>query len=133
MDSGSTPILTEQGESNQLPSISGFAIFGLLMFVFLSVSYAQQVAAYGEDLYNGRLRCRNCHGRTGEGGSGPSIANTQSPLRNFAKYMRLPNEEMPAYSPRLTSDTELAIPYHWLEGADAIKVSPWNARPLSVT
>lgn len=97
----------------------------LLVFVFLSVSYAQRAAPSGEEVYIDRLGCWNCHGTTGQGaGSGIVLARTPLALRRFVGYVRLPNKEMPPFAPMMVSDAELAIVYRWLDGREAVNAPP---------
>jgi mono/diheme cytochrome c family protein len=97
----------------------------LLVLLLLTVSYAQQAAPSGEEVYVDRLGCWNCHGKTGQGGGGSAnIAKTRLPLRRFVSYVRLPSKEMPPYADMLASDAELAIVYRWLDGVEATRTPP---------
>jgi cbb3-type cytochrome c oxidase subunit III len=96
----------------------------VLLFVLLAVTYAQQAAPSGEEVYVDRLGCWNCHGKSGGGGAGATISKTKLSLRKFVGYVRLPSKEMPPYAPLLASDEELAIVYRWLDGVESLKTPP---------
>jgi hypothetical protein len=91
----------------------------------LTVSYAQQAAPSGEEMYFDRLGCWNCHAMDGRGGrQALPIAKTRLPLREFVGYVRLPSRTMPPIAPQLAPDPELMMVYHWLDGIDAIRTPP---------
>jgi hypothetical protein len=91
--------------------------------VLSTVSYAQQAPPSGEEVF-AHIGCRNCHGKAGEGDSGPVIARTRLSLRKFVGYVRMPSKEMPPYAPLWASDAELTIVYHLLDGIDAVRIPP---------
>lgn len=122
-----TPSRSSRGTSRQHRGLPARALLGgvcLVTSALLTVSYAQQAAPSGEEVYVDRLGCWNCHGKAGGGGAGAVIAKTRLPLRRFVSYVRLPSKEMPPYAPLLASDAELAIVYHWLDGGDAVRTPP---------
>ena len=130
-----TPLSSSPGTSRQrfrLPVGSAVAIVGLFV-LGLTVAQAQQAARSGEELYIDRLGCWNCHGQTGAGGAGPSILKSRLPLRSFVKSVRLPGQTMPRFSPGLASDTDLAIVYRWLDGAEAVAAPPPITLSLSAS
>jgi cbb3-type cytochrome c oxidase subunit III len=109
-----------------MTSRSSRLAFGVsaLMFVLLAMTYAQQAAPSGEEVYVDRLGCWNCHGKSGGGGAGATISKTKLSLRKFVGYIRLPSKEMPPYAPLLASDEELAIVYRWLDGVESFRMPP---------
>ena len=102
------------------------ALWQLWVVIVLLVSFAraQQPARSGEELYVDRLGCWNCHGKTGSGAAGPSISNSQLPLRTFVTSVRLPRGTMPRVAPALASDADLTTLYRWLDGKDAVASPP---------
>jgi mono/diheme cytochrome c family protein len=62
--------------------------------------------------------CFECHGRVGEGGffnyPVPALAQVRLPLEAFKAIVRLGPNDMPAYSPAVLSDAELADIYAYL-------------------
>lgn len=84
----------------------------------------------GEELYIDRLGCSGCHGRSGEGGTGPALHQTGLPLWLFTKQVRLPREVMPPFRDILMGDSAMVVIYDWLDGVDPV-VSPPPVR-LSV-
>ena len=118
---------SSRGTSRQPSRLPARVLLGgvcLATLVLVTVSYAQQAAPSGEEVYVDRLGCWNCHGTAGRGGAGAVIAKTQLPLRRFVSYVRLPSKEMPPFVPLLASDAELAIVYRWLDGSDAVSTPP---------
>ncbi|MDO8681383.1 MAG: hypothetical protein Q7R30_22930 [Acidobacteriota bacterium] len=113
------------GQPGGLPAHALSGIVGLLLFAFLTVSYAQRAVPSGEEVYVDRLGCWNCHGTTGQGaGGGVVLTKTPLALRKFVSYVRLPSKEMPPFAPIMASDAELAIVYRWLDGSEAVKAPP---------
>lgn len=70
------------------------------------------------------LGCAGCHGRSGEGGMGPTLAESGLTLARFVKQTRLPEDVMPPFFPLLASDEQLAIVYGWLGGVDRLATPP---------
>lgn len=101
-------------------TMRGAALALLLMGSFAADGAAQT----GEELYADVLGCWNCHGRRGEGGEGRPLRDTPLPLSFFLKELRLPTTTMPPFRPILATDTELALVYDWLGGADPVVVPP---------
>ena len=73
--------------------------------------------ALGVDLFfaNG---CNACHGDTGEGGVGPTIAQTGFRLSQVAGQYRTPRGFMPPLNADRVSDQEIAHIYAWLQTQD---------------
>ena len=74
--------------------------------------------AKGKRLYLAQ-GCFTCHGRSGQGGAlngpAPSLAKTEMPFEAFAALMRVPANDMPAYSKALLSDQDIADIYAFVE------------------
>lgn len=93
-------------------------------------SSGASTAELGEAIWSARegLTCRNCHGARGEGGFGPSLANTSLDFGTFLQRTRSPvSSRMPpiARSPddpaierssTWVSDQDLRLIYDWLSG-----------------
>lgn len=54
--------------------------------------------------------CAECHGLEGQGAptSGPRLGPNPLPLAAFIKYVRAPKNQMPPYTAKVMSDTDLA-------------------------
>jgi ubiquinol-cytochrome c reductase cytochrome c subunit len=61
--------------------------------------------------------CYECHGRAGQGSrlSGPKIGPQPVPFPTFAEYVRAPQGQMPPYTSKVLSETELADIYAFLK------------------
>lgn len=82
-------------------------------------SAAKQEAAPAGDIVKGKEAykkhsCFSCHGFSGNGGTGPRIAQTPIPFPAFRKYVRRPTKSMPPFG-TLVSDAELADIYAFLK------------------
>jgi ubiquinol-cytochrome c reductase cytochrome c subunit len=93
----------------------GFAIF---TFMIGAPARSQESAPAG-DAENGKklfnaIGCWQCHGYSGQGGSGPKIAPDPIPYPAFNRYVRKPSGSMPPYSPKVLSDAALADIYSFL-------------------
>ena len=68
----------------------------------------------GQELFftNG---CNICHGDTGQGGIGPTIASTGLPLAQVLDQYRNPRELMPQFQPDRVQDAAVADIYAWLQ------------------
>jgi mono/diheme cytochrome c family protein len=67
----------------------------------------------GKKLFN-TIGCWQCHGYSGQGGSGPKIAPDPIPYPAFNRYVRKPSGSMPPYSPKVVADSALADIYSFL-------------------
>lgn len=70
--------------------------------------------ARGQELFftNG---CNICHGDTGQGGIGPTIASTGLPFAQVLDQYRNPRELMPPFQPDRVPDAAVADIYAWLQ------------------
>ena len=61
--------------------------------------------------------CYQCHGREGQGSqaTGPRIGPPQLPLAGVIAYVRHPAGQMPPYTSKVVSDSELADIYAFLQ------------------
>lgn len=71
-------------------------------------------AAHGEELFfsNG---CSACHGSTGEGGIGPTIAGTDLSFSQVVSQYRNPRDLMPPFSASAVPDEDVFDIYSWLQ------------------
>jgi ubiquinol-cytochrome c reductase cytochrome c subunit len=58
--------------------------------------------------------CYQCHGYSAQGGAGARLAPSPITLPAFTKYIRSPRGQMPAYTTKVVSDTELADIYAFI-------------------
>jgi mono/diheme cytochrome c family protein len=87
-----------------------------------AVPQAQDVvrddAAKGKRIYLA-VGCFTCHGRSGQGGAytgpAPILARTALPFDGFKALIRVPSNNMPAYSDALLSDQDIANVYAFLQ------------------
>ena len=70
-------------------------------------------AESGKKLY-AQYGCYQCHGYAAHGGTGPRLAPRPSPYPAFSKYVRQPTGEMPPYTAKVVTDTQLADIYSFL-------------------
>jgi mono/diheme cytochrome c family protein len=68
----------------------------------------------GGELYNS-IGCWQCHGYSGQGGVGSRVAPDPLPFSVFSQYIRTPRRQMPPYSSKVVSDTQLADIYAFLK------------------
>lgn len=60
--------------------------------------------------------CYQCHGYEGQGGAaGPRLAPRPLPLAGFSRYVRRPTNQMPPYTEKVVSDTDLANIHAYLQ------------------
>ena len=64
-------------------------------------------AENGKKLY-ARYGCYECHGYAAQGGVGPRLAPRPLAFVAFSKYVRQPAGEMPPYTIKVLSDSQLA-------------------------
>ena len=88
-------------------------VLALLAVAATAPSTHAQPASDGEALFvaNG---CYQCHGYVGQGGAAPRIAPTAYPYEAFARLVRRPANEMPAYAPQALGDDALRAIYGYL-------------------
>ncbi len=65
--------------------------------------------------------CYQCHGYEGQGSSatGPRLGPRPLPLASFSRYARRPTGQMPPYTTKVVSDSDLAKIYAFLEARPA--------------
>ncbi len=73
--------------------------------------------ANGQNLFFS-LGCNVCHGDSGEGLVGPTIAMTVVPLDRVIEQYREPLEAMTEFTPDQVSDEEIADIYAWLQSVE---------------
>ncbi len=73
--------------------------------------------ANGQNLFFS-LGCNVCHGDSGEGLVGPTIALTVVPLDRVVQQYREPLEAMTEFTPDQVSDEEIADIYAWLQSVE---------------
>ncbi len=73
-------------------------------------------AVKGRELYT-RDGCYECHGRAGQGSilSGPRVGPDPLPFSALVSYVRQPQGQMPPYTRKVMSDSELADIYAFLQ------------------
>jgi len=104
------------------------AIFGVLFFARAesgaqtSTKHARGVVSTAGNAQNGKriyasYGCYECHGREGQGSklTGPRIAPDPTEFSAFVQYIRQPAGQMPPYTSKVLSDTELADIYAFLK------------------
>ena len=89
-----------------------------LAFSLNTLSVAAQTAAPAGSVEKGRativkVGCAQCHGREGQGSptTGPRLGPGSMPYAGFSRYVRAPRQQMPPYSDRILSDSDLADIY----------------------
>ena len=99
-----------------------------LLVLAASAALAQEQAPAGsaERGYQAymKFQCYTCHGTVGQGaerGTGPKLAPNPVSYATFARQMRTPRQDMPAYRKPFLSDQDLADMYAYLV---SIKPSP---------
>ncbi len=68
----------------------------------------------GKELYNS-IGCWQCHGYSGQGGTGSRLAPDPIPFSAFTGYIREPRRAMPPYSSKVVADQQLADIYEFLK------------------
>jgi ubiquinol-cytochrome c reductase cytochrome c subunit len=74
--------------------------------------------------------CYQCHGYEAQGSTatGPRLGPKPIPLAAFSRYVRQPGGQMPPYTAKVLSDTELAAIYAFVEARPAPR--PVESIPL---
>ena len=103
---------------------------GLLPFVALADEAPKGDVAAGRQTYVA-VGCFECHGRNGQGGGflgpTPTLSHTELPLDAFTVQLRQPANVMPAYSPKVLPEKDVADIYAYLQtvpGPRDIKAVP---------
>jgi hydroxylamine dehydrogenase len=86
----------------------------LLILVALPAAAPGQTAEQGSDLYI-RKGCLGCHGASGRGGVGPSLANTKLAAEAFLAQVRQPRGIMPRFPPEAVSDADTRAIHAYLQ------------------
>ena len=68
----------------------------------------------GKRLYTS-YGCYQCHGRAAQGGSGSRLAPNLIAFAAFSSYVRHPRGQMPPYTSKVVSDSEMADIYAFLQ------------------
>jgi mono/diheme cytochrome c family protein len=63
--------------------------------------------------------CYQCHGYAAHGGTGPRLAPRPLAFQAFSKYTRQPTGEMPPYTVKVLSESQLADIYAFLRAVPA--------------
>jgi mono/diheme cytochrome c family protein len=84
--------------------------------LLLAVTCAPGRAADGKHLYMA-YGCYQCHGREAQGSSstGPRIGPNPVAFAAFARYVRQPSGQMPPYTSKVVSESELADIYAFVQ------------------
>ena len=74
----------------------------------------------GKKLY-ASYGCYQCHGYEGQGSAatGPRVGPRPIPLASFSRYLRRPTGQMPPYTTKVLSESDLAKIYTFLEARQA--------------
>jgi mono/diheme cytochrome c family protein len=83
----------------------------VLVLLFSVTAWSRQQAPTG-DAAKGkatflRVGCYECHGTSGQGGTGPHIGPNPRAVESLITFLRKPTG-MPAYSPKVLSDGDIA-------------------------
>ena len=70
-------------------------------------------AENGKKLFT-QYGCYQCHGYAAQGGVGPRLAPRPLAFAAFSKYLRQPTGEMPPYTAKVLSNSQLADVYAFL-------------------
>jgi mono/diheme cytochrome c family protein len=70
-------------------------------------------AENGKKVY-AQYGCYQCHGYAAQGGVGPRLAPRPLAFAAFSKYVRQPTGEMPPYTVKVLSDSQLSDVYSFL-------------------
>jgi mono/diheme cytochrome c family protein len=71
-------------------------------------------AENGKKLFS-QYGCYQCHGYAAQGGVGPRLAPRPLAFAAFSKYLRQPTGEMPPYTVKVVSESQLADLYAYLQ------------------
>ena len=88
-------------------------------------------AEQGKKLYVS-YGCYQCHGYEAQGSSatGPRLGPRPMPFASFARYIRQPSGQMPPYTIKVASDTDLADIYAFVQARPA--PPPLQSIPLLI-
>src|ERR1700674_3112956 len=71
-------------------------------------------AENGKEAFASR-NCSVCHGSEGQGAAGPRIGPPGRLFPDFVRYVRQPTNQMPPYTSKVVSDSDLADIYAFLQ------------------
>jgi mono/diheme cytochrome c family protein len=96
--------------------------FVIAMLLLACASVVAQTPKAAGNAQNGKriyvsYGCYQCHGREGQGSAatGPRIGPRPIPFAVFAQYVRQPAGQMPPYTSKIVTDSELADIYAFLQ------------------
>jgi mono/diheme cytochrome c family protein len=110
------------------------AFIALLVALLPAVAWAQDKAPAGDAAHGKRIFtqdvCYSCHGYAGQGSrnTGPRLARTELPFAAFEQQIRQPSAEMPAYTPKVLSNKDIADIYAFLQSLPA----PPDAKGIAI-
>jgi mono/diheme cytochrome c family protein len=79
-------------------------------------------AGHGRVLFS-QWRCTNCHGESGQGGIGPTLARTTLSFASFNSAVRQTRPPKPAFSEAELSNQDVLDIYTWLSTLDPLTVA----------
>jgi mono/diheme cytochrome c family protein len=83
------------------------------VLIFSAGASLAQDADRGRTLFDAN-GCYQCHGYAGQGGAALRIAPSPYPFEAFARLVRRPGNEMPAYAATVLSDADLQAIYRYV-------------------
>ena len=88
--------------------------------IFAAPDAAAQSSAPKGNVQNGKrlytsYGCYQCHGREAQGGGGSRLAPNPISFAAFSSYVRHPRGQMPPYTSKVVSDSEMADIYAFLQ------------------
>src|SRR5262245_20815169 len=121
---------TLQGEKNKRSSLRRRVVMRVVTSLIFVSAFALAIQAQapappaadnapagnadnGKKLY-AQYGCYQCHGYAAQGGVGPRLAPRPLAFAAFSKYVRQPSGEMPPYTLKVISDSQLADVYAFL-------------------
>jgi hydroxylamine dehydrogenase len=99
-----------------MPTPLRVVLFTVLVVLVPALACGQE--APGADLYI-RRGCLGCHGASGRGGVGPTLANTKLTAEAFITQLRHPRGIMPPFHQGIVSDAEAQAILTYLQSAPA--------------
>jgi len=94
--------------------VTGLLFSLFLLAILLTVPSGADDATDGNTLFISR-GCLGCHGISGRGGVGPSLAHTTLTLDTFLSQVRKPRDIMPPFPPQAVSDEDVREIYAYLK------------------
>lgn len=90
-----------------------------MLFIFPAMARSQETGTEGSVLYV-RKGCLGCHGASGRGGVGPTLANTKLSADAFLKQLRTPRAIMPPFPAEVVSDVDARAILGYLQALAAV-------------